>query len=183
MNTKPLLNSVSQTTEWLTPKPFFHWLSGMYGPFTLDPCTDLSNWLGTPAFYTRETDGLRHNWERHRVYVNPPYGRKVTPWIQKGVNSMFNSPFTTCVVMLLPARTGNPWFHDLVLKYAAQIMWIRGRLKFVGAPHMAPFDSMVVVFDARVGTAGKPAHSSWRLSPEERGLFPNRGKQTTSKNP
>jgi site-specific DNA-methyltransferase (adenine-specific) len=50
------------------------------------------------------------------------------------------------VVFLLPARTDTRWFHDFVLPRAAEIRFIRGRLKFGGSKNAAPFPSMVVVF-------------------------------------
>jgi hypothetical protein len=49
---------------------------------------------------------------------------------------------------VLPARTGNAWFHRHVLPHA-EIRFIRGRLNFTiggGGRKNAPFDSMVVVF-------------------------------------
>ena len=52
----------------------------------------------------------------------------------------------TTAVFLLPARVDTKWFHDLVLPHAREIRFIRGRLKFVGAEHPAPFPSMIVVF-------------------------------------
>jgi site-specific DNA-methyltransferase (adenine-specific) len=49
-------------------------------------------------------------------------------------------------VFLIPARTDTRWFHEIVLPYAAEIRFIKGRLKFSGAKNSAPFPSMIVVF-------------------------------------
>ena len=51
-------------------------------------------------------------------------------------------------VYLLPARTDTRWFHDLCLPHAKEIRFIRGRLKFGGSVHSAPFPNMIVIFEA-----------------------------------
>jgi site-specific DNA-methyltransferase (adenine-specific) len=51
----------------------------------------------------------------------------------------------TTVVMLLPARTGNGWFHDYILD-KAEIRFIRGRVQFGESKQNAPFDSMIVIW-------------------------------------
>lgn len=49
-------------------------------------------------------------------------------------------------VFLIPARTDTKWFHDIVLPNAAEIRFVKGRLKFGDAKNSAPFPSMIVVF-------------------------------------
>jgi site-specific DNA-methyltransferase (adenine-specific) len=51
-------------------------------------------------------------------------------------------------VFLIPARTDTRWFHEIVMPYAKEIRFIKGRLKFGGAKNSAPFPSMIVVFEA-----------------------------------
>jgi site-specific DNA-methyltransferase (adenine-specific) len=48
-------------------------------------------------------------------------------------------------VFLLPARTDTIWFHDIVLKFAEEIRFLKGRLRFGDGAGQAPFPSMVVV--------------------------------------
>ena len=48
------------------------------------------------------------------------------------------------VVCLLPARTDTAWWHDYCAK--GSIHFVRGRLKFGGAVHNAPFPCAVVTF-------------------------------------
>jgi site-specific DNA-methyltransferase (adenine-specific) len=50
------------------------------------------------------------------------------------------------VVCLVPARTDTAWWHDYAAK-AAEIRFVRGRLKFGDSQNSAPFPSAVVVFD------------------------------------
>ena len=97
-----------------------------------------------------DTDGLSTDWGAlSAVWVNPPYGRGLlAPFIIKAHGEATENGVT--VVMLLPVRTEQPWFHDIVwpdvLSRRARIDWVRGRLKFsdLGA---APFPSMVVVWN------------------------------------
>jgi site-specific DNA-methyltransferase (adenine-specific) len=78
-------------------------------------------------------------WAGRRVFVNPPYGPGIRKWLERAGEA-------DLAVFLLPARVDTRWFHDLVLPHAREIRFIRGRLKFVGAEHPAPFPSMIVVF-------------------------------------
>ena len=50
------------------------------------------------------------------------------------------------VVCLVPSRTDTAWWHDTVIAGGAEVRFVRGRLRFVGAEHPAPFPSAVVIF-------------------------------------
>jgi site-specific DNA-methyltransferase (adenine-specific) len=47
--------------------------------------------------------------------------------------------------MLIPARTDTIAFHKYIYG-KAEIRFIKGRLKFIGAQDAAPFPSMVVIY-------------------------------------
>lgn len=51
-----------------------------------------------------------------------------------------------CVVCLCPARTNTDYFHQIVLKHANHVRFIKGRLKMMGFSKQSPFPSCVVVF-------------------------------------
>jgi hypothetical protein len=81
--------------------------------------------------------------------MNPPYGREIGKWIAKAAASAHSGDAT--VVSLLPARTDTAWWHEhvqpiLAAKVPGQVVFIRGRLRFEGAPSSAPFPSCVVAF-------------------------------------
>lgn len=78
------------------------------------------------------------------MFCNPPYGREIGHWVKKCYDES-RKPGTVCV-MLIPARTDTAWFHDYIYHKAADIRFVRGRLKFGGSNNSAPFPSMVVVF-------------------------------------
>ncbi len=133
----------SKTGAWATPQEFFEKLDWRFGPFTLDPCADESS-AKCDTFYTEEDDGLAQDWSGHTVFVNPPYGRGIDKWIEKSYNTARGS--STRVVMLIPARTDTRYWHDYVMK-AAEVHFVKGRLKFGDATNSAPFPSAVIVFD------------------------------------
>ena len=121
----------SQSDHWYTPESVYKALHEEFD-FTFDPCPLHSNF-----------DGTKVKWHG-RVYCNPPYSR-IDEFIRHGLFHLANGE-CELLVFLIPARTDTAWFHDYCLK-AAEIRFIRGRLKFGGAKHNAPFPSMLVVFD------------------------------------
>lgn len=127
--------------EWPTPQELFDTLNKEF-KFTLDVAADDENHK-CEKYFTKSIDGLLRSWEGNTVWCNPPYSAdnikhflyKARAEQKKGVTS----------VLLLPAKTGNAWFHEYCLG-ADEIRFLRGRLTFGKGPHPAPFDSMVVVF-------------------------------------
>jgi len=122
----------SLTCEWATPKALYKQLATEFGPFDLDPC---------PFGYDDWVSGLALEWTG-RVFVNPPYGRRIGQWIRKAYESSLAGALVVC---LIPARTDTAWWHDYVMK-ANEIRFLRGRLHFNDGKGSAPFPSAVVVF-------------------------------------
>lgn len=139
MNTDVMFSS--KTDDWATPQDFFDELNREFG-FTLDPCADHFNHK-CDTYYTKEQNGLVHDWAGERVFCNPPYGKEIGKWVQKSLEES-RKP-NTLVVMLIPARTDTRYFHDFIYG-KAEIRFIRGRLKFGNSKTNAPFPSMVVIF-------------------------------------
>ncbi len=161
----------SQRQDWGTPGWLFERLDAEFG-FTLDPCASPEN-ATCPRFYTREDDGLSLPWQGS-VFVNPPYGQELGRWIEKACKSAREGATVVC---LLPARTDTIWFHRWVLPHASELRFFRGRIRFAGGRHSAPFPSVLVVFrpgDSRgCGTASLPvtgisaAPLAHRLPPDD----------------
>ena len=83
-----------------------------------DPCPVNPQW-----------NGLDIDWKELN-YVNPPYSRErgdkktlLTLFVEKALEEKGTT------IMLLPSKTDQEWFHKIK---EFDIMWIRGRLKFVG---------------------------------------------------
>ena len=135
--------NAAKRDDWTTPTDLFDELEAEFGFFDLDAAASEENAL-CELYYTKEDDGLAQEWFG-QVFVNPPYGRVISQWVEKAIQEWDNER-PTGIVMLLPSRTGNRWFHALNDHPDVEIRFIRGRLKFGGSTTSAPFDSMVVVF-------------------------------------
>ena len=120
----------SLRTNWKTPKALYQILDAEF-KFDFDPCPI------DPRF-----DGLTSEWGK-KNFVNPPYGREILKWVQKGYEQNLKGK---TVVFLVPSRTDTGWWHDYIMK-ASEIRFIRGRLKFDDQKNSAPFPSAIAVFN------------------------------------
>lgn len=128
MNTKTLFSSAS--SRWATPSDVYSALEREFA-FNFDPCPLDGTGDGLSPLFCE--------WRGKRVFCNPPYGRGLAQWLRRGLEA------EVCV-FLIPARTDTKWFHEIVLPYAREIRFLKGRLKFGDSTNSAPFPSMVVVF-------------------------------------
>ena len=119
--------------DWRTPKALYQVLDAEFS-FDFDPCPVKPNF-----------NGLESKWGTTN-FVNPPYGRDIRKWIQKGYEESLEGKL---VVFLLPSRTDTRWWHEYVMK-ADEIRFIRGRLKFDDQKNSAPFPSAIAIFRPRV---------------------------------
>jgi len=131
----------SRSEEWPTPQTFFDTLNVEFN-FTLDPCATVKN-AKCSTFFTKKQDGLSQDWGHHRVFCNPPYGKGMRNWTRKCYEA---SKAGATVVLLAHARTDTRWFHDWVYGKAAEIRFVRGRLKFGNGKQSAPFPSLIAIF-------------------------------------
>jgi phage N-6-adenine-methyltransferase len=133
------------TDEHQTPLDLFQALNVVYR-FTLDPCTTAANPLGTPRYFTRESNGLAQSWAGEVVYCNPPYSRtNINLWVYKCV---YESQHGAIVVALLPADTSTQLFHRVIYRYAKQLVFKEGRTRFKGRTDgAAKFGSLIAVFE------------------------------------
>lgn len=115
--------------DWKTPKAVYQTLDAEFH-FDHDPC---------PPDYI--VDGLTTEWGKNN-FVNPPYGRELNKWIEKGFIEWKNGK---TVVFLVPSRTDTRWWHDYCMK-ATEIRFIKGRLKFDDQKNAAPFPSAIIIF-------------------------------------
>lgn len=129
----------SNKSDWETPPELFNLLNTQYH-FTLDVCATEQN-AKCKNYITPKQDAFVQPWTGV-CWMNPPYGRSIGLWVKRAYESSLKGATVVC---LLPARTDTAWWHDYVLPYA-EITFIRGRLKFVGAENNAPFPSVITAF-------------------------------------
>jgi len=115
--------------DWKTPRALYQALDAEFH-FDHDPCP-----------VNPKIDGLENEWGNVN-FVNPPYGKDIAKWVQKGYLESLKGKV---VVFLLPSRTDTQWWHAYVMK-ADEIRFIRGRLKFDDQKNSAPFPSAIVIF-------------------------------------
>ena len=138
MNTELMFSS--KTDMWATPQAFFDRLHARFR-FGLDVCASPEN-AKCDRFFTSAEDGLAQEWVG-TCWMNPPYGREIGKWVKKASDSADQHGST--VVCLLPARVDTRWWHDYCAD-AAEVHFVKGRLKFGGSANSAPFPCAVVVF-------------------------------------
>jgi len=139
--TKSNVHFMSKTNEYETPQHFFDKLNHAF-KFTLDPCATKAN-AKCEKFYTVKENGLLQSWKDEVVFMNPPYGRSISKWVEKAYTESRDSNAT--VVALIPARTDTAYWHEFIFN-KAEVNFLRGRLKFSNMKSGAPFPSALVLY-------------------------------------
>lgn len=130
----------SLSCEYSTPQWLFDELDKEFN-FNLDVCATKEN-TKCDDWFSKKEDSLDISWLGHICWMNPPYGREISKWIEKAYNESLKG---VTVVCLLPARTDTRYWHNYIMK-AHEIRFIKGRLKFNDSKNSAPFPSCIVIF-------------------------------------
>lgn len=157
--------------DWETPQWLFNELNKEFN-FAFDVCAVRENckvWkemfktkedgfiepLGKQPFYLN--DCFKGDWFLvndqilfdHTVFMNPPYGREISKFIQKA----YDMKDKVRIVCLLPARTDTKWWsifwdrENHKPKPGCEVRLLEGRLKFGNAKNSAPFPSAIVIMN------------------------------------
>lgn len=153
---------VGYRSDWATPPVVFEIISVAFGGFTLDPCASAQN-AKCRKFFTIDDDGLAQSWAGERCFVNPPYGKELPLWAEKGVREFKENG--TESVFLIPPRVGTPWFQDFC-KEASAVHFLRGRVPFIdpaGHRSSPQDDNCLVIFDRQLSQPlrGVPFMNFW----------------------
>ena len=119
----------SANDDWGTPENVYKSLDAEFH-FDFDPCP------------LKDNLAFVQSWGK-RAFINPPYS-DIRRFLEKALNEISNKRCEVAV-FLLPSRTDTKWWHELVMVYAKEIRFIKGRLKFGDSKNSAPFPSCVVV--------------------------------------
>ncbi len=134
----------SKSNEWETPQPLFDRLDTEFH-FTLDPCATKENHK-CDKFYTIDDNGLKYDWAKEIVFMNPPYGGNTGKWLRKAWHDSLKGATVVCLIV---SSTDRSYWHDYIFPYASEIRWIRGRVTFGEANSTAPFASAIVIFSPK----------------------------------
>ena len=137
MGLSPSLFS-SDKDDWQTPPEIFGPLHDEFD-FTIDAAATAANAM-RPRYWTVEDDAISQDWVGERIWCNPPYGRTQKSFIEKAAECR-----AEVAVLLLPAHPDTAAWHDWIFP-VAEVRFLRGRIKFVGGQHSAPFPSAVAIF-------------------------------------
>ena len=139
----------SKKQDWRTPEKLYSMLDAEFH-FDYDPCPSIE------ADEFRMKDGYSSSWGNCN-YVNPPYN-EVYKWVKKGYEEALKGKTS---VFLIPSRTDTRWWFDYIMK-AYEVRFVKGRLRFGGAKHPAPFPSVIVVFKKN---SSNPSFSVYEVEP------------------
>jgi hypothetical protein len=99
----------SKRDDWETPQAFYEELDNEFH-FTLDAAASATN-AKCPRWFSKEDDALPQEWSG-RVFVNPPYGSKLSAAFIKKASEQRNS--CELIVVLIPAHTSTKWWRTYV---------------------------------------------------------------------
>ncbi|WP_088840664.1 DNA N-6-adenine-methyltransferase [Listeria sp. ILCC797] len=142
---KTELHFSSKNHIWETPKALFDDLNREF-QFTLDAAANANNHK-CDVWYSEENDALNQKW-RGSVFCNPPYGKQLSKFIEKAYIES-KQDYNKQVVLLIPARTDTKAWHEYIFPFAADIRFLKGRVKFElkgEVLNSAPFPSAIVIF-------------------------------------
>lgn len=142
---------------WATPWPLFREIERRYswGGFTLDAAAEewsakCAAWLGAEADALSPSTPWGSRTQPARVWINPPFDN-IEPFVRRALAEVAEG---TCeiVVLLVPTRTGQRWWAELVRPWA-RVVEILGRVSFVppadydGEANGGFEDCAVIVFE------------------------------------
>lgn len=129
----------SDNSSWETPSWFFSAVHSEFS-FDIDAAASMEN-RKLQKFFSVQQDAFRLQWHG-RLWLNPPYTRGINKWFAKARSEVELRGST--VVCLVPARTDTNWWFDHAR--FGEVRFLKGRLKFEGAPTSAPFPSALIIY-------------------------------------
>lgn len=142
------------TERWQTPGWIFDPLNQEF-QFQLDAAADAE----TTRCDNYLTDALNTDeWPASPVWMNPPYGSKIEPFVRKADEQARR--FHMTIVALIPFRCRAAYWHECIIGRAVEVRCIRTRPRFVRVDGTVPkltgtCDSCIVVWRGRGGYTTK----------------------------
>ena len=133
------IQGTRESDHYATPSKFYQKLHSEFN-FDYDPCPLRST-----------VDGLLTEWKGN-VYINPPYSN-IQPFLTKGIEEIRLGNAEICVY-LIPVRSDTKYWHDIIMPYATEIRFVKGRLNFNDVKSPAPFPCVLVIFDKTLKGTG-----------------------------
>jgi DNA N-6-adenine-methyltransferase (Dam) len=148
-------------TDWRTPKDIVAMVREIFGGvIDVDPCASKKTKYQI-ALKNYSICGLEKRWTGN-VFVNPPYGRGIGQWVDKGITE-YEAHAATSIIWLVPARMDTVWWRRLLV-YTVYFSIINGRLRFNDGDVPAQFPSALVLWGHHFDAFKKAIVSrDWKL--------------------
>lgn len=151
----------TQKDHWATPPAIYDPLNAIFG-FTLDVAAEPET-AKCARYFSEEEDGLAQPWAGETCWLNPPYS---TPLLRAFMAKAHAESAQALVCCLIAARTDTQIWHDHARH--GDLVFIKGRIAFVGGLYTAPFPSALVIFRPELAAGlRRPAVYYWDWRAEE----------------
>ncbi|MEQ8927930.1 MAG: DNA N-6-adenine-methyltransferase, partial [Fulvivirga sp.] len=108
---------------WFTPKVYTDMAREVMGEIDLDPFSNAyaNQRIKAKRYFDSESDAFRQTWfkKQGRVFMNPPYGRKIVDAAVELFLSNWNSKKISQGIVLVNNATETRWFQALLHESAA----------------------------------------------------------------
>ena len=128
--------------------------------FGLDIAASKDNATARKYFTQRDDCFAQPSWRSQMggrlawSWLNPEFG-DIAPYAQRCLHE--REVNAAQIAMLVPASTGSNWFRDFVYRKAF-VLFLNGRIQFVGHDHGYPKDLILVLYSPIVA----PGEEIWR---------------------
>ena len=164
------LNRHRSRQTYQTPPEFLAAVERRFGEIGFDVAAEPETAAATFC-WTKEDDAFKQDWAceyyvRKRaglpmlLWLNPPFNN-IAPWAERCLETAGRGAE---IVLLVPASVGANWYRDNV-HGKADIYFLNGRLKFVGAVDPYPKDLMLVHYHRQA--LSNPKTYVWRWKADE----------------
>lgn len=119
--------------EWYTPNKYIKAIRRtLNGRIDIDPATSeiAQKRIKAEVYYTRETDGLNHEWHGN-LWLNPTY-RNPSPevWVKKAIKEYSNYRVKRAVIQVHLSTPWEPWFQ-LLLKSCHAACFVKEIIEWI----------------------------------------------------
>jgi hypothetical protein len=119
----------SLSDEHYTPRQYLDAARQVLGGIDLDPasCAEANEVVGATTFFSADDSGLARPWAG-RVWLNPPYGRRVGDFVAKFVDE-YSSSRISGIILVNAHCTDTDWFQPL---WDGVLCFTNHRINFYG---------------------------------------------------
>ena len=122
-------DNLTGDSEWYTPSDIVDPARAVMGSIDTDPASSekANKLVNAATFYTKEQDGLQHEWPGN-VFINPPFNHPaVQDFAEKLVDS-YQRGVTRQAIWVSNAAVGSRWWHDFTIW--GPVCLLHKRIKF-----------------------------------------------------